>query len=146
MIILVDGRGFSRFTKARYQKPFDPAFHALMVQTAAALLKELHGLYAFTESDEISVLFRPDWDLFDREVEKLVSLSAAVASATLKKLGGIYRTCRMLYVKAHGYHGCLANLSSHGVSVRCKLSMLSDIQRPMSDNLSGVSSILAVVG
>jgi tRNA(His) guanylyltransferase len=82
VVIRVDGRGFSRFTKARYQKPFDPAFHALMVHTAATLLKELHGLYAFTESDEISVLFRPDWDLFDREVEKLVSLSAAIASAT----------------------------------------------------------------
>jgi len=30
VVIRVDRRGFSRFTKARYQEPFDPAFHALM--------------------------------------------------------------------------------------------------------------------
>src|SRR5262249_41006818 len=41
------------------------------------------GLYAFTESDEISVLFPRAWDLFDRELEKAVSLSAGLASAAL---------------------------------------------------------------
>jgi tRNA(His) guanylyltransferase len=42
----------------------------------------LHGVYAYTESDEISVLFDLGWDLFDRELEKLISISAAIASAT----------------------------------------------------------------
>ena len=82
VVLRVDGRGFSRFTEAHYEKPFDPAFHALMLQTARALLEELQGVYAYTESDEISVLFRPEWKLFDREVEKLVSISAGIASAT----------------------------------------------------------------
>ena len=82
VVLRVDGRGFSRFTEAHYEKPFDPAFHALMLQTARTLLEELQGIYAYTESDEISVLFRPEWKLFDREVEKLVSLSAGIASAT----------------------------------------------------------------
>lgn len=77
----MDGRGFSRFTQSRFKKPFDDRFHDLMARTATALLTELHGIYAYTESDEISVLFRPAWDLFDREVEKLVSHSAAIASA-----------------------------------------------------------------
>ncbi len=54
----------------------------MMRETARALLEELQGVYAYTESDEISVLFDPDWDLFDRELEKLVSISAAIASAT----------------------------------------------------------------
>jgi hypothetical protein len=49
---------------------------------AEALLEELHGIYGYTESDEISLLFRRDWNLFDREVEKLVSISASIASAT----------------------------------------------------------------
>jgi|SRR5215467_3241099 len=53
-----------------------------MCQTAQALLQELQGIYAYTESDEISLLFRPDWELYDREVEKLVSISASIASAT----------------------------------------------------------------
>src|SRR5689334_11800238 len=81
-VVRVDGRGFSHFTEAHFEKPFDPAFHTLMVQTAKALLTELQGMYAYTESDEISVLFRPDWNLFDREVEKIVSISAGIASAT----------------------------------------------------------------
>lgn len=82
VVLRVDGRGFSRFTEAHYEKPFDPAFHALMLQTARTLLEELQGIYAYTESDEISILFRPEWRMFDREVEKLVSISAGIARAT----------------------------------------------------------------
>ncbi len=54
-----------------------------MVQTALAVLEDLQGLYACTESDEISVLFPRAWDLFDRELEKVISLSAGSASAAL---------------------------------------------------------------
>lgn len=82
VVIRVDGRGFSRFTESRFDKPFDLKFHGLMVETTKALLVELQGIYAYTESDEISVLFRPDWDLFDRSLEKIVSISASIASAT----------------------------------------------------------------
>lgn len=52
-----------------------------MVAAAEALVVELEGSYAYTESDEISVLLSPRWDLFDRSVEKLVSVSAGIASA-----------------------------------------------------------------
>lgn len=82
VVIRVDGRGFSRFTESRFEKPFDLEFHQAMVQTASALLEGLHGIYAYTESDEISVLFLPSWDLFDRSLEKVVSISASIASAT----------------------------------------------------------------
>lgn len=41
-----------------------------MVATAQAMLEELQGLYAYTQSDEISLLFAPEWDLFARSVEK----------------------------------------------------------------------------
>jgi tRNA(His) guanylyltransferase len=82
VIIRVDGRGFSQFTKSRFKKPFDVEFHQLMVQTATALLHELNGIYAYTESDEISVLFPPSWNLFDRSLEKIISISASIASAT----------------------------------------------------------------
>ncbi|HEY7123392.1 MAG TPA: tRNA(His) guanylyltransferase Thg1 family protein, partial [Ktedonobacterales bacterium] len=82
VVIRVDGRSFSRFTESHFAKPFDLAFHSLMLKTASTLLEELGGIYAYTESDEISLLFPPDWKLFDREVEKLVSVSAGIASAT----------------------------------------------------------------
>ena len=81
-VLRVDGRSFSRFTEAHFDKPFDARFRNFMVTTAHRLLEELHGIYAYTESDEISVCFPPDWNLFDRELEKLVSLSAGIASAT----------------------------------------------------------------
>jgi tRNA(His) guanylyltransferase len=79
-VIRVDGRSFSRFTESRYEKPFDPAFHECMVKTAQRLLEEFQGLYAYTESDEISLLLPRNWNLFDRELEKTVSLSAGIAS------------------------------------------------------------------
>jgi tRNA(His) 5'-end guanylyltransferase len=87
-IIRVDGRSFSRFTEQRFDKPFDPRFSALMTGTAQALLTELGGRYAYTESDEISIVFDPSFDLFGREVEKLVSISASIASATFTHAGG----------------------------------------------------------
>ncbi|OJH41664.1 tRNA(His) guanylyltransferase Thg1 family protein [Cystobacter ferrugineus] len=88
-VLRVDGRGFSRFTETHYDKPFDVRMHEQMVRTASALMEELQGIYAYTESDEISILFRPEWSLYDREVEKLVSLSAGLASATFTHAAGV---------------------------------------------------------
>lgn len=87
-IIRVDGHGFSRFTQQHFDKPFDAAFHAGMTQTAQALLEEFDGLYAYTQSDEISLLLPRDCALFDRSLEKLVSLSASLAAATFTQLCG----------------------------------------------------------
>jgi len=81
-VLRVDGRGFSRLTEARFDKPFDDRFHQLMCQTAQALVTDLGALLAYTESDEISVLLPGDTELFDREVEKLVSISASIAAST----------------------------------------------------------------
>ena len=80
-VVRMDGRGFSRLTEQRFDKPFDARFSDLMVTTAQAVLTELGGRYAYTESDEISVLLDVDLDLFGRGVEKLVSISAGIAAA-----------------------------------------------------------------
>ncbi|GAA0332081.1 hypothetical protein NE235_30300 [Actinoallomurus spadix] len=87
-VIRVDGRSFSRYTESRFDKPFDPRFSDLMVEAARALLTELGGRYAYTESDEISVLLDRSSDLFGREVEKLVSISASVATAAFALAAG----------------------------------------------------------
>jgi tRNA(His) 5'-end guanylyltransferase len=87
-VIRVDGRGFSAFTRDRFDKPFDPRFSELMTGTAHTLLTEFSGRYAYTESDEISVVLDPAFDLFGRELEKLVSLSAATASAAFTHAAG----------------------------------------------------------
>ncbi|MEO0533745.1 MAG: tRNA(His) guanylyltransferase Thg1 family protein [Cyanobacteria bacterium P01_A01_bin.123] len=88
VVIRVDGRSFSRFTESRFEKPFDLKFHDFMVQTAQSLLTEMQGIYAYTESDEISVLFPLNWDFFDRSLEKIVSISASIASATFTHVAG----------------------------------------------------------
>jgi tRNA(His) guanylyltransferase len=88
-VIRVDGRSFSRFTETGFEKPFDERFHSYIVKTATTLLEDLHGIYAYTESDEISIVFPPQWEMFDREVEKLVSISAGVASATFTHQAGV---------------------------------------------------------
>ena len=88
VVIRVDGRSFSGFTESRFEKPFDVKFHDLMVQTAQVLLTEMQGIYAYTESDEISVLFPLGWDFLDRSLEKVVSISASLASATFTQAAG----------------------------------------------------------
>jgi tRNA(His) guanylyltransferase len=80
-IIRLDGRNFSRLTARRFSKPFDPRFRDLMAAAAGTLLRELQGIYAYTMSDEISLLLPRDWALFDRRLEKVVSISAGIVSA-----------------------------------------------------------------
>ena len=88
-VIRVDGRSFSRLTEHHFDKPFDERFAELMTGTAQALLTDLGARYAYTQSDEISVLLAPDHSLFGRGVEKLVSVSAGLASATFTHAGGV---------------------------------------------------------
>jgi tRNA(His) 5'-end guanylyltransferase len=83
MVVRVDGRSFSRLTERTCDKPFDPRFHQRMTEAAKALVSSLQATYAYTQSDEISVLLPRHADLFDREVEKLVSIAAGAASAHL---------------------------------------------------------------
>ena len=81
-VIRVDGRGFSRLTERAFEKPFDTRFRDLMHQAATALVDDFQGACAYVQSDEISLVLSPGWELFDRRVEKIVSLTASLASAT----------------------------------------------------------------
>jgi tRNA(His) guanylyltransferase len=89
IVIRVDGRSFTALTNKHFDKPFDPRFSDLMVECARALLVEFEGVYAYTESDEISVLLPPTYRGFDREVEKLVSVSSGIASAAFTHAAGV---------------------------------------------------------
>lgn len=81
IVIRVDGRSFTTLTSEHFTKPFDDRFGELMAVTAAALLQEFGGRYVYTQSDEISLLLPSSTGAFGRNVEKLVSLTAATASA-----------------------------------------------------------------
>jgi tRNA(His) 5'-end guanylyltransferase len=88
IIVRVDGRSFTTLTNAHFTKPFDARFGEIMAVTAAALLKEFGGRYAYTQSDEISVLLPQSTTMFGRSVEKLVSLTAATASVAFTQAAG----------------------------------------------------------
>ncbi|KAJ7261790.1 tRNAHis guanylyltransferase-domain-containing protein [Mycena haematopus] len=82
VIIRVDGHGFSKFTRG-FNKPFDDRLHEAMAHTAADLLAHFPAAsVAYTQSDEITLVFpatgtpRP----FNGRVGKLASLAAGYAS------------------------------------------------------------------
>ena len=87
IILRLDGRGFTKFTEAAgFEKPFDLGFSGLMRGACDALVTEFDAVYGFTESDEISVLLRREFDLYDREIEKLISISAGFVSSKFASL------------------------------------------------------------
>jgi tRNA(His) 5'-end guanylyltransferase len=91
MIARLDGRSFTRLTKevCQFETPFDARFRDLMVSTAESLMTcGFRVLYAYTESDEISLLFDPQEQLFGRKLRKYNSILAGEASASFSlKLG-----------------------------------------------------------
>ena len=83
MVARLDGRSFTRLTKEvhRFEAPFDTRFRDLMLDTTEQLMLEFSAVYGYTQSDEISLLFPLDCDLFSRKLRKLNSVMAAFASA-----------------------------------------------------------------
>lgn len=90
-ILRLDGRAFHTYTKD-LEKPFDELFMLHMDIISETLLKEVPGAeYAYTQSDEISVLItdfaNPNTEQwFGGNIQKIVSVSAGLASATLSRL------------------------------------------------------------
>lgn len=89
IIIRVDGRSFSKLTADAFMKPFDHIFSQHMADTAQSLMTDFGASYAYTESDEISILLPQKFDMFGRSLEKLVSVSAGLASAEFSSLSGL---------------------------------------------------------
>ena len=89
MVARLDGRSFTRLTKEvrQFEAPFDEQFRDLIVQTAESLMScGFRVVYAYTESDEISLLFDPEERLFGRKLRKYNSILAGEASATFSLL------------------------------------------------------------
>src|SRR5690242_15510466 len=87
VIIRVDGKAFHTYTKGCKQ-PFDATFMEAMNEAALELCREVQGTQlAYVQSDEISLLVNSYKRLktsawFDNQVQKMVSVAAAIASAT----------------------------------------------------------------
>lgn len=84
VVARLDGRSFSRLTKevCQFEAPFDVRFRDFMVATTEALMNcGFRVLYAYTQSDEISLLLDRDEQLFGRKLRKYDSVLAGEASA-----------------------------------------------------------------
>jgi len=89
IVARLDGRNFTTLTKekAKFEAPFDIRFRDMMIETAKHLMNcGFKVIYAYTESDEISLLFDIDIDLFGRKERKFNSILAGEASAKFSLL------------------------------------------------------------
>jgi len=91
MVARIDGRGFTRLTKEQhpFDVPYDAKFRDLMVATTEHLMQcGFKVVYAYTQSDEISLLFVRDEELFGRKLRKYNSVLAGEASAKFSVMLG----------------------------------------------------------
>jgi tRNA(His) 5'-end guanylyltransferase len=85
MVARIDGRSFSHLTREKggFDAPYDERFRDCMVSTLEHLMTScgFAFLYGYTQSDELSLLFRRDESTFGRKLRKLLSVLAGEASA-----------------------------------------------------------------
>ncbi|KAH6865869.1 tRNAHis guanylyltransferase-domain-containing protein [Alternaria rosae] len=85
IILRLDGHGFSRFT-SHFARPFDERIHTAMITTCADLLHFFPRVtVAYTQSDEITLVFPEGVQTFNERVQKLCSLSASYCSVRFNK-------------------------------------------------------------
>ncbi len=81
IIVRLDGRAFHKLARdLNLRKPYDEEFYQVMSQVCEDLFREFSPLFAYTFSDEISLLF--DKLPFDGRIEKLDSVMAGFTSSS----------------------------------------------------------------
>ena len=94
IIIRLDGKNFSKYT-GKLDKPFDEDFSKAMNETAMALCDYFNAKFAYTQSDEISLLITEIGGNVESQPElgnvlqKLCSLTASVATAKFNEVRNI---------------------------------------------------------
>ena len=95
VIIRLDGKAFHTFTKG-FNKPFDKVLSNTMADTMKFLCESIQGcIFGYCQSDEISLLLT-DYKTFeteawfDYEVQKVCSVSAAIATLAFNRLFSMY--------------------------------------------------------
>lgn len=100
MVARLDGKGFTKLTKRmNFDKPFDDKFKSIMIKVCEHMMLNtgFKFIYAYTQSDEISLLFSFNENTFKRKTRKLNSTLAAQASVEFSLLTGekAYFDCRI---------------------------------------------------
>lgn len=92
--IRVDGRSFhTEVKKMKIERPFDKKLRNAINEASKSVMKDFGCLFAYTESDEVTFLFHKFSEIFDRRVEKLVSLVASKMSVEFARSKIAKGTC-----------------------------------------------------
>jgi len=85
IVVRLDGRNFTRLTKEEWglERPFDRLFSACMIGAASHVMDcGFRTVYAYTQSDEISLLLHREDVAFERKERKILSILASEATAS----------------------------------------------------------------
>ena len=92
VMVMIDGRSFSRLIKNNYEKPFDDKFINMMNEVAKYVCKNVEGCkFAYTQSDEITFVLT-DFDtettcaFFGNRLTKILSVIPSMATAKFNQL------------------------------------------------------------
>jgi len=134
VIIRVDGKAFHTFTR-RITKELDPSdefhhsirLHRVMMNVALQMTHIIQGAqFAYTQSDEISILLR-DWDTlttspwFDYKTQKMTSVAASMAATyfnfywneEFKEDAPITQVCGLAQFDARAYNVPFADVDNY---------------------------------
>lgn len=96
VLVMLDGRGFSKLVKNKFEKPFDENFIYMMNETAKYVCENVDGCkMAYVQSDEISLVIT-DFDtpttdsFFGYRLCKMQSIIASLATAKFNQLMALY--------------------------------------------------------
>lgn len=89
VMVMIDGKNFSKLVKNKFEKPFDDWFISTMDKTAVHLCKNIQNcVSAFVQSDEISLIIKDNTLTcmpFDGRLCKLQSIIPSMATAFFNK-------------------------------------------------------------
>lgn len=130
-IIRLDGRAFHTYVRG-LNKPFDEDLIEAMDSTAIYLCKNIQGAkLAYVQSDEITIVMT-DFDTlqtdawFDGEVQKIVSVSASMATREFNRVRIIQQLANGIDIK-YILNGKLAEFDSRVFTIPFKEEVLNNI-------------------
>ena len=129
--IRIDGKAFHTFTRGM-RKPFDDILIKSMQDTMQYLCKNIQGAkLAYVQSDEITIVMT-DFDTlqtdawFDGEVQKIVSVSASMATREFNRVRIIQQLANGIDIK-YILNGKLAEFDSRVFTIPFKEEVLNNI-------------------
>lgn len=90
IMVMLDGRSFSKKIKNNFKRPFDETFINLMNETAKYVCEKVSGCkLAYVQSDEINLILYDDFEkdpFFGNRLCKLQSIIASIATSKFNQL------------------------------------------------------------